>query len=92
MHTSTKLSTLGGILTVFSFISVLFFPWPLTTLLVLASSLSVPLLPLAAGIFADTLYYSSQTTVIPLFTLFGALATVAAFFVRSRLRASSMRE
>jgi len=90
MRASTKLSTFGGLLVLLAFISVIFFPWPLTALLVLASSLSIPLLPLAAGLFADTLYYTPHATALPFATILGAVATGAAFFVRSRLRASSM--
>ena len=90
MRASTKLSTFGVTLTFLVFISVVLFPWPLTAILVLASSLSVPLLPLAIGIFADTLYYTPRVSALPLATLFGAFTTVAAFFVRSRLRASSI--
>lgn len=84
-----------GLLTLFIFISVIFFPWPLAAVLTLCSSLSIPLLPLAAGIFADTLYYSPSTNVLvlgtphmPLFALCGAIATSAAIFVRSRLKTS----
>ena len=79
-----------GMITFLSFISVILVPWPLTALLVLASSISIPLLPLAVGIFADTLYYTPQMHTLPFATLFGVLATVIALFVRSRLRASSM--
>lgn len=70
------------------FISIIFFPWPLAAMLTLISSLSIPLLPLAAGIFADTLYYTPQSGFLPLFTLLGALVTGIAFFVRSRLKTS----
>ena len=80
-----------SLLTFLTFISVILFPWPLTALLALACSISVPLLPLAAGIFADTLYYTPQAHLLPLFSLFGALATAVAFFVRSRLETSSIR-
>ena len=77
-----------GILTLGTLVSVIFFPWPLAALLALASSLLEPLLPLAAGIFADTLYYAPHASAIPLFTLYGAVATAIAFFVRGRLEAS----
>jgi hypothetical protein len=81
-----------GTLTFLAFISVILFPWPLTAVLVLVSSLSVPLLPFAIGIFADTIYYAPQTATLPLATILGALTTFVAFFVRSRLRASSIGE
>lgn len=76
-----------GILTLLTFISIVLFPWPLTAMLVVASALLVPLLPLSAGIFFDTLYYAPQTELLPLFSLAGALFTVLAFFVRSWLSA-----
>ena len=71
-----------------TFASAMVFPWPLTAFLACILSLSEPLVPLAAGIFADTLYYSPQGAFLPLFTLFGAGVTGIAFFVRSRLKAS----
>lgn len=77
--------------TVITLISVLFFPWPLTACFALGMALYEPLVPLAAGLFADTLYYAPHARALPLFTLFGALATAAAFFVRSRLKAGPVR-
>ena len=75
-----------GLLTLLTFVSTVFFPWPLTVLLALGLSLFEPLVPLAAGIFADTLYYAPQAGALPLFTVYGALVTALAFFVRSRLK------
>lgn len=72
--------------------SVVFFPWPLSAALALLSASVEPLVPLAAGLFADVLYYTPQGYGLPLFTLFGALCTSAAFFVRSRMRAGIMGE
>lgn len=79
-----------AVLTLSTFVSVIFFPWPLSVLLALTASITEPLVPLAAGLFADTLYYTPASG-SPLFTLLGALATVIAFFVRTRLRSSTMR-
>lgn len=79
-----------GILTLSSFISVIFFPWPLTAILALAASSVEPLVPLAVGIFADTLYYTPSVGTLPLFALFGAIATSIAFLVRSRLRTAAI--
>lgn len=81
-----------GTLTFLTFASVLFFPWPLAAALAAISALSVPLLPLAAGIFFDTLYYTPQTGALPLFALWGAVLTILAFFVRGRLNASIIGE
>ena len=75
------------ILTIFTFIAVLLFPWPAAALLALATASIVPLVPLATGIFADALYYAPHASLFPHFTLWGALATVLVSFVRSRLSA-----
>lgn len=74
-----------GLLTLSALISTVLFPWPLTALLGIVAAIFEPLVPLAVGIFADTLYWSPQLGTIPLLTLCGALATILAFFVRSRL-------
>jgi hypothetical protein len=80
---------LGTILTL---LSAVFFPWPLTVCLALLMALSEPFLPFATGLFADTLYYSHAGGTLPFFTLAGALVTVAAFFVRSRLKTGIIGE
>lgn len=80
------ITTTRGILTFVSFIFAVFLPWPLTAVIVLVASLFEPFLPLAVGLFIDVLYYTPYTGVLPLFTLFGVVATVIAFFVRSRLK------
>lgn len=72
-----------GILVLFPFISVLFFPWPLSVLLALGIGAYEPLVPLAAGIFADTLYYSPGSG-WPIFSLAGLAATVLISIFRSR--------
>ena len=74
-----------GILTILTFISVIFFPWPLTVLLALITAPFEPLVPLAAGIFSDALYFTPATGGLPLLSLLGAIASVTAFFVRTRL-------
>jgi hypothetical protein len=77
-----------GLFTLLSFISAILFPWPLTILVTLGIALFEPLVPLAIGIFADTLYYTPQAGTLPLFTMYGALVTIVAFLVRSRLKTS----
>ncbi|MEK7114201.1 MAG: hypothetical protein AAB850_01490 [Patescibacteria group bacterium] len=76
-----------GLLTMATFISVVLFPWPLTAFLAIVSAFFEPFVPLAVGLFADTLYYLPREGAWPLSTLFGAGITVIALFVRSRLRA-----
>ena len=76
-----------GAFTLGTFLFVIFLPWPFAALLALAGAAYVPLLPLAAGIFADTLYWTSRVSVLPLFTLCGAVVALTAFLVRVRLKA-----
>lgn len=80
-----------SVLTILTFVSAMLFPWPFTALLAIAASFFEPLIPLAAGLFADTLYYASSVEIIPLFTLYGAIVSVVAFFVRSRIKASIIK-
>lgn len=80
-----------GFVVVLVFISIIFFPWPLSMLLVAVSSFFIPLLPFAAGVFADTLYYAPRASGVPfLCSLGGAALSGLAFFVRSRLWAGSI--
>ena len=44
--------------TLIACLSVVLFPWPLTAFLSLSISLFEPLVPLAVGLLADTLYYA----------------------------------
>ena len=81
-----------GILTTVSFISTVFFPWPLTILLALGASIFEPLVALSIGLLADTLYYAPLSGGLPVFTFYGALVTVIAFLVRSRLKAGIIGE
>jgi hypothetical protein len=74
-----------GFLTIATLTSVIFLPWPFTLVLALASALYLPLLPLAAGIFSDVLYWGPAAGGLPLATLLGALVSVVAIIVRSRL-------
>lgn len=74
-----------GTLTILSFLSAAIFPWPLTAILALAAAAFEPLVPLALGIFADTLYYSPKVSILPIFTLAGALVTALAFILRKRI-------
>lgn len=67
-------------------------PWGAAALVALASSAFEPLLPLSAGLFADVLYYEPRAGALPLFTIGGAVATVIAYIVRDRLRASTIVE
>lgn len=67
------------------FASAVFFPWPLTALLALGATYYEPLVPLAVGIFADTLYFAPGSG-FPVWSALGLVATVAAYFFRSRFQ------
>ena len=81
-----------GALAVLAMAGVVLFPWPLAALLALGAGWYEPLVPFASGVFADALYYSSHAARLPLFTIGGALASVLAVFVRSRLSAGTIGE
>lgn len=75
-----------------AFLSVFLFPWQLWVSILFALSPFEPFLPLAIGLFADTLYYVPHDTFFPVYTLFGIALTGIALFMRSRLKASSIRD
>lgn len=79
-----------GLLTLATLSSVIVFPWSVSVLLSLIAVVVEPFVPLAAGLFADTLYYTPQAATLPLFAICGALTTAGAFFVRSRLKTSTI--
>lgn len=81
-----------AILTCFVLISAIFFPWPFTVFITLASSPIDPLLPLTSGIFIDTLYYTPSLGTPPLFAIAGAFVTIIAFSVRSRIRTGIIKK
>ena len=75
-----------AVLTITTFLSVVFFPWKFTAILAVAASLKEPLVPLAAGILTDVLYYTPQVHAVPLFTIYGAIFTSIAFALRTWTR------
>ncbi|MBI2409746.1 hypothetical protein HYV30_01750 [Candidatus Kaiserbacteria bacterium] len=91
-------------LTALVLLSLLFFPWQFTALLVAGLSLYLPLLPLSAGILFDALYYAPSANALvlgapqssvfgwPFATLFGAILTACVFIVRNRLNTSPVRD
>lgn len=81
----------NGSLTILTFLSAILFPWPLTAFLACIVSSVEPLVPLAAGLFADVLYYTPGAGAFPLFTVSGLILSMIAAFVRSQLRPSIIR-
>ncbi|HVM58747.1 MAG TPA: hypothetical protein VMT80_00205 [Candidatus Paceibacterota bacterium] len=81
-----------GLFVILTLASVAVFPWPVPAVLALSVAVYEPLVPLAAGLFADTLYYAPHAAFIPYFTLAGLLVSVASYLVRRRLRAGIIGE
>lgn len=79
-----------GLVTIGTLSSVVFFPWQLSVALMTYAAVYEPLVPLAAGMLADALYYTSYSTATPFFSLYGAVATSIALFVHSRLRTGTL--
>lgn len=82
----------NGILTIASFLSVILFPWPLTAFVAIAASFFEPLVPLAVGLFADTLYWAPDAGALPVYSFYGLAFSIVAIFVRSRLSTSIIGE
>ena len=80
------------ILSILTLLSVFFFPWPVTMLVALGVSVFEPLVPLAAGLLVDVLYFQVHGFSLPVFTLLGAGLSIAAWLVRGRLKTGSIRE
>lgn len=74
-----------GILTFSTFASILFFPWLLSVTLATLTAFFEPLVPLAAGLFADAVYYVPGAAHFPYAAIGGGAITLLAFFVRHRL-------
>lgn len=82
----------NALLTFITFTSAVLFPWPLTVLLVCITAFFEPLVPLAVGLFADTLYYAPGAGALPVFTFYGLVLSVSIVFVRSQLRTGIIKE
>ena len=70
--------------------AVVLLPWPLALLVGIIAAGASPLAPLAAGIFADTLYQAPHASLFPWATIIGAFVALAAVLVRSFLEARIM--
>lgn len=63
-------------------LGVLWFPWPLTLVLIIASGMVFPLSALVLGLTVDMLYHPFSFTVVPYGVLVGVAAYVGGTFVR----------
>ncbi|MBU2103940.1 hypothetical protein KKD81_00995 [Patescibacteria group bacterium] len=78
-----------GVALVLSVLSLFIFPHSVSAVLILASALLLPFSGLALGLIAEALYFSPGAHFLPVWALFGALATSAALlvhrFVKTRI-------
>jgi hypothetical protein len=79
-------------LTIGTLASIIFFPWQLSVLVVLGGAGIEPLLPLAAGLLADALYFVPHSTTLPVFSLGGAAVSIVATVVRRQFRTGPVRD
>ncbi len=86
-HTPTRSIALHSLIVIVTFLSVFWFPWPITATFAFFSALWIPLLPLAIGILFDVLYWAPHATWFPYSSLLGAVITGISYVVRSRLKA-----
>ena len=63
-------------------LSLFFFPYPLSALLILASAIMLPVSGIVLGVAADVLYFSPGAAFMPLWSLGGIFATVLALLVQ----------
>jgi len=76
--------------TLVTLLSTVFLPWQVTVLCALGAAFVEPLVPVAAGLLLDVLYYVPQSGLLPRYTIGGALLSIVASVVHSRLRTRSM--
>ena len=76
-----------GVIAIFALVSAFVFPWAFTAGIALVAALWIPLLPLAVGLLLDILYYAPHAHWFPLGTVLGAVVTLLAHIVRTRLKA-----
>ncbi len=63
-------------------LGVLWFPWPLTLLLIVASGIAFPISALVLGLAVDVLYHPFSLSVVPYGVLVGIAAYVFGTLVR----------
>lgn len=77
-----------GIL-VATFLSLVWLPWPLTLLLMIISSISIPLSGIVFGVLFDMVYAPVGAVGIPLGVLWGGTASLVGYtlsrFIRARI-------
>lgn len=73
----------------FALVSLFYFPWPVTLVLIFIAALCLPVLGLALGALTDLVYYTPAASGVPWFLIAGAGATACALlvhrFVKTRI-------
>ena len=80
------------VLAVGAFFALFLFPWPVAAVLGALAAPFLPVIPVALGLIADTLYLASGATphTLPVATLIGFCGSVIGFLVRRHLEARIM--
>jgi hypothetical protein len=79
------------IVIIVALIGIFIFPYPLTAVLTVAAAIASPLAGLALGIITDSVYFTSTNALLPLASIVGLLATLAAFFGKRFVRTHLMQ-
>lgn len=75
-----------------AFLSLFFFPWPIAAVLGAIAAPFLPVVPLALGLAADTLYLAPNASLhtLPIATMIGLAGTIFATLVRRHLETRIM--
>lgn len=72
-----------------TFLSLVWFPWPITVVLMVVSSIFVPLSGIVFGVLFDMVYAPVGAVSMPLGVLWGSAASLAGYiisrFIRTRI-------
>lgn len=78
-------------LIIFPFVSLLFFPFSISILFACLGAFVSPLIPFAAGLFAEALYGAPQASSVPIYALSGLILTLFAFVVHKFVETSIIK-
>ena len=78
------------VLLVATFLSLVWLPWPITVVLMVASSISLPLSGIVFGVLIDMLYAPVGAVGIPPGVLWGSVASLAGYTISRFIRARIM--
>lgn len=73
-----------------TFLSLVWLPWPITLVLMIASSISIPLSGIVFGVLFDMVYAPVGAVGIPLGVLWGSVASLLGYIISRFLQARIM--